>query len=82
MKTAAPDDIWLHTKGIPGCHVIVTGVKNELPDRSLLEAATIAATLARLKVLPEFLSITRAEKTYASRTALNRGWSYMSITTR
>lgn len=49
MKTASPDDIWLHTKDIPGCHVIITGVKDELPERTLFEAATVAATLSKAK---------------------------------
>lgn len=49
MKTALPEDIWLHTKDIPGCHVIVTGVRNELPARTLFEAATVAATLSKAK---------------------------------
>ena len=49
MKTAAPDDIWLHTKDIPGAHVLITGVKGAVPDTTLLEAATIAATLSKAK---------------------------------
>ncbi len=47
MRMAAPDDIWLHTKNIPGSHVLITGVKGKAPERTLLEAATIAATLSK-----------------------------------
>lgn len=47
MKTAAPDDIWLHTKDIPGAHVLITGVKDDVPVKTLFEAATIAATLSK-----------------------------------
>jgi predicted ribosome quality control (RQC) complex YloA/Tae2 family protein len=49
MKTAAPDDIWLHTKDIPGAHVLITGAKGEAPDTTLIEAATIAASLSKAK---------------------------------
>lgn len=47
LKTAAPTDLWLHTHDIAGAHVIVfTNGKtlDELPDRTILEAASLAAT--------------------------------------
>lgn len=47
MRMAQPDDIWLHTKDIPGSHVLITGVKGELPESTLYEAAVIAATLSK-----------------------------------
>lgn len=49
MKTAAPDDIWLHTKDIPGAHVLITNAKGSAPDTTLFEAATIAASLSKAK---------------------------------
>lgn len=48
-KTALPGDVWMHTKEIPGSHVVITGVKTEVPDKTLFEAATIAATLSKAK---------------------------------
>lgn len=50
MKYASEGDIWLHTKDIPGSHVVVTGVKGDVPDKTLFEAATVAATLSKAKV--------------------------------
>lgn len=47
MRMAAPGDIWLHTKDIPGSHVLITGVKGSVPDQTLFEAAVIAATLSK-----------------------------------
>ncbi len=39
-----PDDLWLHVRNAPGAHVIVKGVTGEnVPERTLLEAAAIAA---------------------------------------
>jgi predicted ribosome quality control (RQC) complex YloA/Tae2 family protein len=49
VKTASPADFWLHTKDIPGSHVVITGVKGYLPDKTLFEAATVAATLSKAK---------------------------------
>lgn len=49
MKTALPDDIWLHTKDIPGAHVLITGAKGQPSEIALLEAASIAAYLSKAK---------------------------------
>ncbi len=49
MKTAAPDDLWLHTKDIPGSHVLIVGAKGKATEKTLFEAATIAATLSKAK---------------------------------
>ena len=49
IRTASPDDVWLHTKDIPGSHVLILGTLDELPDRTLLEAASIAAWLSKAK---------------------------------
>ena len=44
MKTAYSTDMWLHTKNIPGSHTIIrTGGSGEVPDQTLVEAASIAA---------------------------------------
>lgn len=43
LKTASSNDIWLHTKNIPGSHVIIRKQKSEIPDRTLYEAAMLAA---------------------------------------
>lgn len=49
MKTASPDDLWLHTKGIPGSHVVIIRPGESVPDNTLFEAATVAATLSKAK---------------------------------
>lgn len=50
LRTASRTDMWLHTKNIPGSHVIIkmpeSGV---LPDATLLEAATLAALNSRAR---------------------------------
>lgn len=43
LKTAGKSDLWLHTKDIPGSHVIVLTGGKELSEEALFEAASIAA---------------------------------------
>lgn len=46
-KLARRDEIWLHTKDMPGSHVVI---RNEAPsEKTLFEAATIAAFFSRAK---------------------------------
>ena len=43
LKQAAKQDLWLHTQGIPGSHVIVVSDGREIPDTTVYEAALLAA---------------------------------------
>lgn len=43
LKTAEKSDIWLHTKNIPGSHVIICCSGREVPDETLTQAAVLAA---------------------------------------
>lgn len=45
LRDAAPNDTWLHTKDIPGAHVIVKSATP--PDTTLLEAARLAARYSK-----------------------------------
>ncbi|MBQ8003939.1 MAG: NFACT family protein, partial [Oscillospiraceae bacterium] len=49
LKSAMKGDLWLHTKNIPGSHVIVECAGEELPDRTITEAAMIAAYYSRAR---------------------------------
>jgi predicted ribosome quality control (RQC) complex YloA/Tae2 family protein len=40
---AAANDVWLHARGVPGAHVIVKSGGRPLPERTLREAAALAA---------------------------------------
>lgn len=49
LKSAAKNDIWMHTKNIPGSHtIIVTGGK-QVPAKTMEEAAALAAYHSRAK---------------------------------
>lgn len=43
LKTAGKEDIWLHTKDIPGSHVIIFTEGREVPEETLIFAARLAA---------------------------------------
>lgn len=43
LKLSSSNDIWLHTKNIPGSHVIIKKDIEDIPDNTLLEAALLAA---------------------------------------
>ena len=43
LKFAQSNDIWLHTKSIPGSHVIIRRNGVDIPDKTLEEAAVLAA---------------------------------------
>lgn len=49
MKTAGPDDIWLHTKDIPGTHVIIRTEGREVPAATLEEAASLTAYFSKAR---------------------------------
>lgn len=48
-KMAREGDIWLHTKDIPGSHVIVKASEKEITDTTLAEAATLAAYFSKAR---------------------------------
>ncbi len=43
FRRAAPDDLWLHARGVPGAHVIVKSGGREVPQATLRQAAQLAA---------------------------------------
>lgn len=47
LKTASKTDIWMHTKDIPGSHVIVKTGGAELSETAIFEAAAIAAYFSK-----------------------------------
>lgn len=49
LKTAGKNDLWFHTKDIPGSHTVIITEGKELPDSSIYEAAQIAAYFSKAK---------------------------------
>ena len=49
FRLAGPMDLWLHTKDIPGSHVIIKTENKEVPEATLLMAANLAAYHSKAK---------------------------------
>lgn len=49
LKVGRANDLWLHTKNIPGCHVLVKSQGEEFPKKVIEAAAIIAATNSKGK---------------------------------
>ncbi|SHH77959.1 Predicted component of the ribosome quality control (RQC) complex, YloA/Tae2 family, contains fibronectin-binding (FbpA) and DUF814 domains [Caloranaerobacter azorensis DSM 13643] len=50
LKFAEKNDIWLHTKDIPGSHVIIKSNGKNVPEKTILEAALLAAYYSKGKM--------------------------------
>lgn len=65
LKFAHNNDIWMHIKNIPGSHVIIKNM-GEIPDRTLLEGATLAAYYSKgknsLKVEIDYTEVRNVKK--------------------
>ncbi|MGB9751877.1 Rqc2 family fibronectin-binding protein [Roseiflexus castenholzii] len=49
FRLGAPDDLWLHARGAPGAHVIIKSGGREIPERTIEEAAALAAYYSALR---------------------------------
>ena len=50
LKVASNDDIWMHTKNIPGSHVIIKSEGKDVPDETIFEGAMLAAFFSKSKM--------------------------------
>lgn len=50
FRLASPQDLWLHTKDIPGSHVIVKLNSTPVPEATLMEAANLAAFYSKARL--------------------------------
>jgi predicted ribosome quality control (RQC) complex YloA/Tae2 family protein len=54
FKIAKPNDLWLHAADYPGSHVVVRNpTRKEIPHRTLIEAAQLAAHFSRANKDPK-----------------------------
>ncbi len=49
LKTAKGEDLWLHTQNIAGSHTIIVSDGKEIPDNTIVEAATLAAYCSKAR---------------------------------
>ncbi len=53
FKLGRPDDLWLHVRGIPGAHVVIKHAWDRVPERTMLEAAGLAAYFSQAREEPQ-----------------------------
>jgi len=49
LRDAAPDDVWLHAKDVPGSHVLIRAEGKPVPEGTLLLAAKLAAWFSQAR---------------------------------
>lgn len=49
MKLAAKTDVWLHTRNIPGAHVVISANNTQIPDNTITYAASLAAAHSKAR---------------------------------
>ncbi|HVH31183.1 MAG TPA: NFACT family protein, partial [bacterium] len=49
FKTAAPEDLWLHARGVPGAHVILKTDGKAPPEEAIRQAAALAAFFSQAR---------------------------------
>lgn len=66
LKESEKNDIWFHVKDNAGSHVIIKQKGTDIPDRTMTEAAIIAATLSKVSesqgVAVDFCPVRRVKK--------------------
>ena len=50
LRDASPNDVWLHARGVPGSHVVIKKQQGEVPQGTLLEAASLAAYFSKARM--------------------------------
>ena len=50
LRVANNDDLWMHTKNIPGSHVIIKSEGKEIPESTIFEGAMLAAFFSKSKM--------------------------------
>lgn len=50
LKMASNDDIWMHTKNIPGSHVIIKSEGKEIPENTIKEGAILSAYYSKARM--------------------------------
>lgn len=53
FERAAPNDIWLHARGVPGAHVVISTAEGEPPKRTIEWAAGVAAYFSKNRGEPQ-----------------------------
>ncbi|TYQ15616.1 UNVERIFIED_CONTAM: putative ribosome quality control (RQC) complex YloA/Tae2 family protein [Acetivibrio alkalicellulosi] len=83
LKMSSSNDIWLHTKNIPGSHVIIKKDRNDIPDTTLLEGALLAAYHSKAKqsshVEIDYTTVKNVKKPNGAKPGMVNYFNYKTI---
>ncbi len=86
FKMSGRNDLWFHAKAVPGAHVLLKVEATPVAEESLVEAATVAATLSRArsatKVEVDFCKAQNVKKRPGSRPGMVLYDKYQTIVVR
>ena len=84
LKLASSNDIWFHTKNIPGSHVIIRKLQHDIPESTLKEAAMLAAWHSKAKMssnIPvDFTAVKNVKKPSGAKPGMVIYENYRTIT--
>ena len=84
LKLASSNDIWFHTKNIPGSHVIIRKLQHDIPESTLKEAAMLAAWHSKAKmssnVAVDFTAVKNVKKPSGAKPGMVIYENYRTIT--
>jgi predicted ribosome quality control (RQC) complex YloA/Tae2 family protein len=84
LKLASSNDIWLHTKNIPGSHVIIKKTAAGISETSLKEAAMLAAWYSKARmssnVAVDFTAVKNVNKPSGAKPGMVIYVNYRTIT--
>lgn len=86
-KTASPADMWLHVRNVPGSHVIIRVAsvegRHEIPDSTILEAASLAAFYSSLSSSPlvdvDYTTAKNVKKISGARPGMVNYYNYKTV---
>ena len=79
LKIASNEDIWMHTKNIPGSHVIIKTEGKEVPDETIFEGAMLAAFFSKSKMSSQVPVDYTKKKNVKNLTDQNLEWLFMKL---
>lgn len=80
LRLADNDDLWMHTKNIPGSHVIIKCAGKEVPDNTVFEGAMLAAFFSKSKLSSQVPVDYTKRKNVKNLVVLNQVWLFMKLT--
>ena len=84
LKLASSNDMWFHTKNIPGSHVIIRKLQHDIPESTLKEAALLAAWHSKAKmssnVPVDFTAVKNVKKPSGAKPGMVIYENYRTIT--